>query len=58
MILVVLLHVLGVVFHGLSFIHGVKIEPRVIILNGLEVHPQGLLDAVRQSKIIGPYNQT
>ena len=54
---VVLLHVLDVVFHGLSFVHGVEIEPRVI-LNGLEVHRHGLLDTVRQSKVIGPCNQT
>jgi len=52
-ILVVFLHVFGIVFHRLSFVHGVKIELRVVALNGLEVHPQGLLDAVRTS-LVGP----
>ena len=45
-IFVVLLHVLGIVFDRLSPVHGVEIELGVIVLDGLEVHPQGLLDAV------------
>ena len=45
-IFVVLLHVLGIVFDCLLSVHGVEIEFGVIVLDGLEVHPQGLLDAV------------
>ena len=45
-VLVVFLHVFGIVFHRLSFVHGVEIELGVVALDGLEVHPQGLLDAV------------
>jgi len=49
----VFLHVFGIVFHRLSFVHGVEIELGVIVLDRLEVHPQGLLDAVRTS-LVGP----
>ena len=45
-ILVVLVHVLGVVLHSLSFIHRIEIELGVIVLDGLEVDPEGLLDAI------------
>ena len=37
--LVVFLHVFGIVFHCLSFVHGVEIELGVVVLDGLEVHP-------------------
>ena len=45
-ILVVLLHVFGIVLHRLSSVHGIEIELRVIVLDWLEIHPQGLLDAI------------
>ena len=45
-ILVVLLHVLCVILHSLSFIHRIEIEFGVVILDGLEVDPEGLLDAM------------
>jgi hypothetical protein len=54
-VLVVFLHVFGIVFHCLSLVHGVEIELGVIVLDGLEVHPQGLLDAVRYQSV-GPCN--
>jgi hypothetical protein len=38
-ILVVLLHILGIVFHRLPFVHGVEIELGVVGLDRLEVHP-------------------
>ena len=44
-IFVILLHVPGIVLDRLSLVHGVKSELEVIVLNGLEVHLQGLLDA-------------
>jgi len=46
-ILVILLHVLGIIGRRLSFVHGVEVEPGVIVLDGLEVHAHGFLDAVR-----------
>ena len=52
-ILVVLLHVLGVVFHCLSFVHGVEIKLGVVVLDRLEVHPEGFLDAVARSQFVG-----
>ena len=45
-IFIVFLHVVGVVFHRFSFVHGVEIKPGVVVLNWLEEHPQGLLDAI------------
>ena len=45
-VLVVLLHVLGIVLDRLSPIHCVEIELGIIVLDRLEVHPQGLLYAV------------
>jgi len=45
-ILIVLLHVFGIVLHRLPLVHGIEIDLRVIVLDGLEVHPEGLLDAV------------
>ena len=33
-ILVVFLHVFGIIFHRLSFVHGVEIELRVVVLDG------------------------
>ena len=52
-ILIALLHVFGIVLHRLSFVNGVEIEVGVVVLDGLEVHPQALLDAVRTS-LVGP----
>ena len=52
-VLVVFLHVFGIIFQRLSFVHGIEIELRVVVLDGPEVHPQGLLDAVRTS-VVGP----
>ena len=45
-IVVVLLHVLVIVLDRLSLVHGVEIELGVLVFDGLEVHPQGILDAV------------
>jgi len=55
-ILVVLLHVFGVILHRLSFVHCVEIELGVVVLDWLEVHPKGLLDAVGWSQLVGPNN--
>ena len=52
-ILVVFLHILGIVFHRLAFVHSVEIELGVVALNRLEVHPESLLDAV-WSQVVGP----
>ena len=52
-ILVVLVHVLGVVLHSLSFIHRIEIELGVIVLDGLEVDPEGLLDAMCRCQSVG-----
>ena len=53
-ILIVLLHVLGVVLHRLSFVHGVEIDLGIIVLDGLEVHSEGLLDAIL-GQFVGPH---
>ena len=45
-IFVVLLHVLGVILHGLSFVHRIEIELGIVVLDWLEVDPEGLLDAM------------
>ena len=45
-ILVVLVQVLGVILHGLSFIHRIEIELGVVVLDGWEVDPEGLLNAM------------
>ena len=55
-ILVVLLHVVGIVLRCLSFVHRVEVKPRVIVLDRLEEHPQGLLDAI-WSRFNGPRNR-
>ena len=52
-ILVVLVHVLCVILHSLSFIHRVEIELGVIVLDGLEVDPKGLLDAMCWCQSVG-----
>ena len=52
-ILVVLLDVLCVVLHSLSFIHRIEIELGVIVLDGLEVDPEGLLDAMDRCQSVG-----
>ena len=54
--LIVLLHVFGVVLRRLLFVHGVEIELGVVVLDGLEVHPQGFLDAI-WGQSIGPCNR-
>ena len=46
-----LLHVFGIVFHRLSFVHGVEIKLGVVTLHGLEVHPQCLLDTVQNQSV-------
>jgi len=38
-VLVVFLHVLGVVFHRLSLVHGVEVELGIVVLDGLEIRP-------------------
>ena len=53
-----LLHVFGVVLRRLSLVHGVEIELGVIVLDWLEVHPKGLLDAVGWSQLVGPRKQS
>ena len=45
-ILVILVQVLGVILRSLSLIHRIEIEFGVVILDGLEVDPEGLLDAM------------
>ena len=45
-ILTKLLHVFGVVLCCLSFVYGVEGKARVFVLDRLEVHLKGLLDAV------------
>ena len=52
-VLVVLLHVVGVVFHRLSFVHGEEVNPGIVVLDRLEIHPQGLLDAI-WSQLVDP----
>jgi len=49
-ILVVFLHVLGIVLHCLSLVHGVEIKLGVSVLDGLEVHVHGILDTVTVSE--------
>lgn len=44
-ILVVFLHVFCIVVRRLPFVHCVEVELRVVVLDRLEIHPQGLLDA-------------
>jgi hypothetical protein len=44
-VLVVLRHVFSIVLCRLSLVHGIKIEVGVVVLDWLEVHAQGLLDA-------------
>jgi len=56
-ILVVLLHVFSVVLRRFLFVHGVKINLGVVVLDGLEVHPQSLLDTV-WSQFVGPCNRS
>jgi len=48
----VLLHVFGVILHCLSFVNGVEVELGVIVLDWLEVHPEGILDTTR-SQLVG-----
>jgi len=49
----VFLHAFGVIFHCFSFVHGVEIKLGVVALDGLEVHPQSLLNTV-QNQSVGP----
>ena len=51
-IFVVLLHVLGVILHGLSFIHRIEIELGVVVLDGLKVDPEGLLNATDPCQLV------
>ena len=57
-IFVVLLHVLCVILHSLSFIHRVEIELGVVVFDRLEVDPEGLLNAMGRSQYSGHLNQT
>jgi len=45
-IIIILLHIIGVVLHRLSSVHSVKIEAGIVVLDWLEVHPEGFLDTV------------
>jgi len=45
-IFVVLLHVFRIVLRCLSFVHGVEVEVRIIVLDWWEVHPESLLEVV------------
>jgi len=56
-ILIVFLHILGVVLHCLSFVRGVEIKLWVVVLDWLEVHSQGLLDAIGWSQLVGTRNR-
>ena len=51
-ILIVLLHVLCVVLRCLSFVHGVKVKFWVIVIDWLEVHPEGILNAMTCSQFV------
>ena len=51
-ILIVLVHVLCVVFHGLSFIHRIEIELGVVVLDGFEVSPEGLFNAMGRCRLL------
>jgi hypothetical protein len=56
-ILIVFLYVFGIVFHCLSFIHGVEIELGVVGLDRLEVDPESVLESVLDavwSQLVGP----
>ena len=44
-ILVVLPHVFGIVLERLLLVHGVEIKFGIVVLDGLEIHSQSLLDA-------------
>jgi hypothetical protein len=48
-ILVVLLHGFAVELHCLSLVHVIEIKRGVVVLDRLEVHPEGLLDAILES---------
>ena len=52
---IMLLHVFGVIFHRLLFVHGVETNLGVTFLDRLKVHPEGLLDAV-SGQLIDPRN--
>ena len=45
-VFIVFVHVFCIVLGRLSFVHGVEIEFRIIVLDWLEVHPKGILDAI------------
>ena len=51
-IFVVFLHVLGVVLHGLSFVHRIEIELGVVVFDGLEVDPEGFLNAMDPCQLV------
>ena len=46
-----------IVLHRLSFVRGVEIKSRVVVLDGLEVLPERLLDAGVSGQLVGPRNQ-
>ena len=54
-IFIVILHVVGVVFHCFSFVHGEEVKSGIVVLYWLEEHPKGILDAI-WSQLVGPYD--
>jgi len=52
-IFIVFLQVVGIVFHCFSFVHGEETKPGVVVLDWLEEHPKGFLDAI-WSQLVGP----
>ena len=55
-IFVVVLHVLGIVLGRLPFVHGVEIDFGVIVLDGLEENPEGVLDTRVSGQLVGLQN--
>ena len=51
-ILVVLVQVLGIILRGLSFIHRIEIVLGVVVFDGLEVDPEGLLNAMDPCRFV------
>ena len=43
-VLVVLLNVGRIVLGRLSLVHRIEVEPRIVVLDGLEKHPKGILE--------------
>ena len=45
-VLVVLLDVVRVIFGGLSLVHRIEVEPRVVVLDGLEERSESILETM------------